>query len=77
MNRERVGELRERHIAPVRHAARRLFGSEDGRRVLEALERAFVPGDLASGDMFETTVRAARADVIAYLRAIAEEEDGE
>lgn len=73
---ERIKELHDKHIAPVEAAAQRMFGSPDGQRVLDSLERmfavsvAFTPG--GGVDPYGTIVNAARAEVISYLRDLAE-----
>lgn len=77
---DRMQELHQKHVAPVEAAARRLFSSPDGQKVLAALERAFpggvafavIQGAISSVDPYGTVVNAARADVINYLRNLAE-----
>jgi 8-oxo-dGTP pyrophosphatase MutT (NUDIX family) len=77
---EKLNELREKHMAPVEAAARRMFSSPDGKKVLAALERAFGAGVAifpAGGvDPHGTLVRAGHAEVINYLRTLAEDGQG-
>lgn len=82
---DRMKELHEKHMAPVEAAARRLFSSPDGQKVLAALERAFhggvafsvFQGAISGVDPYGTVVNAARADVINYLRTLAEGTGGQ
>jgi hypothetical protein len=44
-----------------------VFGSPEGKQVLEDLTLRFVPEALTTKDQHSTTVRAAQADVIRYI----------
>ena len=64
-------------LAPIRHAAVRVFASEDGKTVLSALERAFdadnLPRDSTGAiDPNAVLIERGARQVIDYLRNLAE-----
>lgn len=75
----RIAELRAK-LLPVRRAAFKLFGTPDGKLVLEALERAFVdelvPKDgNGAVDPNAVLVQVGARQVIDYLRKLSELEE--
>lgn len=73
---EKFKALRARYMAPLEGAARRAFGSEDGKKVLSALERAFIPENIPkdnSGavDPNAVLINEGARQVIDYLRQLA------
>jgi hypothetical protein len=69
--------LAEKHIAPIKAAAQRMFRSSDGKIVLDALERAFcddlVPHDSTGAvDPNAVLIGVGSRRVIDYLRTLAE-----
>jgi hypothetical protein len=68
--------LRSR-LAPIKHAAERVFSSQDGKTVLSALERAFdsdnLPRDSTGAiDPNAVLIERGARQVIDYLRTLAE-----
>jgi hypothetical protein len=68
--------LRAKYIAPIEGAARRMFRSEDGAKVLSALERAFVPDSIPKDhngavDPNAVLINEGARQVIDYLRQLA------
>lgn len=79
---ERLRELREA-MRPVLDAARRAFGSEDGKKVLAALDRAYGPESMVAHDGNGAVdpnailINVGRVEVINYLRKLAEPNEGQ
>lgn len=78
----RVKELHDKYVAPLRAAAQRIFSSEDGKKVLEAIERVFVDEMIVkdhSGRVDENAVlvNVGALQVISYLRSLAEPKEGQ
>ena len=76
MNAEQRKKLRDQVWGPYISAAVKVFSSEDGKKVLEALEREFSRSLIAYDpngrvDEYATLINAARADVVAFLRELA------
>jgi hypothetical protein len=73
---EKLKRLFETRIAPIKASAQRMFGSEDGRTVLDAIERAFVedlPRDATGAvDSNAVLIGVGARRVIDYLRNLAE-----
>lgn len=76
MNEARWRELRAK-LAPIRGAAQRAFGSEDGKKVLAALERGFISDSIPKDDNGKVDADAILINegarrVIDYIRFLAE-----
>jgi hypothetical protein len=72
-----IKALHDEYVAPVIAAAQRAFGSSDGEKVLQALERAFtdkmvVKDGNGKVDADAVLINVGAARVINYLRALAE-----
>jgi hypothetical protein len=70
-------ELQAKYLAPVENAARRIFSSPDGAKILHALEAVYGGDPTAKDaqgrvDADATLINVGSARVVNYLRKLAE-----
>lgn len=73
--------LHDKHVKPLRAAAQRMFKSEDGRKILDALDRVFADEPLPKDgtgavDPYAAIATVGARRVLDYLRNLAESEEG-
>lgn len=79
---KQMQDIHARFIAPLEASAQRIFSSEDGRKVLDALSRAFIEDDVLKGtdgrvDANAHLIAFGQRRVIDYLRKLAEPKEGQ
>lgn len=77
MDQAKWDELRKKHLDPVDNAAKRIFGTPDGAKVLHALDVVFGGDPTAKDstgrvDEHATLINVGAARVITYLHKLVE-----
>lgn len=79
---DQLKKIRKEILGPVEDAAKRMFGSEDGKKILNTLERAFgedpIERDVNGAvDPNAVLINVGAQQVINYLRRLAESNEGQ